>query len=407
MTGLGCKSLSLLFLPMFGILASTSNYTAVTPKPEPCCYGKRKVPHGEVFVSLPEICVNLVCQYGEIVRVYLEGDTKSCCEFDGILYPNGAELELMCFKMICKKGRWSHPGTIDRCCKHCTLYNDPHIRTFDGYQYDWHGRCNYSIAQSDTTLDPYIGIFSDFVPCVGEASCLAHTTYRVNPHTIITLKNSAEFDLEVNGQPFHVPLLGVRHLITADGTQHPVLVFRSTGCIVLISSSGIVVMHCRYRLDVWAHPNHTNHLDGLCGHFNFYQRDDFTNRDGEIHALHYWPLAFPLSWLTSEQLDRKCLYRCPEPHLTCSGETTTSPCYASASSMVPYTTNCTAELQPIIGKAEDLQSYIDTCAFDLCLELQNGGNPDSIYKLLTKIKWVLKVEKAIYLRTFGSSAYTP
>lgn len=86
--------------------------------------------------------------------------------------------------------------------KHCALYNDPHLLTFDGYNYDWHDDCNYTVTQNDPTYDPEIGVFSNFDRCWGCASCLGRTTFRNDPHTIITLRNGAIYDVGLVYTPF-------------------------------------------------------------------------------------------------------------------------------------------------------------------------------------------------------------
>lgn len=79
--------------------------------------------------------------------------------------------------------------------RHCYLFDDPHIVTFDGHRYDWHGVCNYTVAASDSTHYPNVGVFSDFARCWGCASCLDRTTFRNDPHTLITLDHGAVFDV--------------------------------------------------------------------------------------------------------------------------------------------------------------------------------------------------------------------
>ncbi|XP_042217566.1 mucin-2-like [Homarus americanus] len=210
---------------------------------------------------------------------------------------------------------------------HCELTNDPHITTFDGYRYDWHGTCNYSVTQSDFSLDPHVGVFSDFEPCNAWASCLGHTTFRDNPNTIITMRVSSLF----------------------------------------------LVRHCSNRLDVIAHPAHMRQLDGLCGHFNGYQMDDFTSRQEVVHPLQYRPLAFPLSWLTDDQCEEKCKDECPEL-MGCEGEGTHDPCTLDhdGEEWRHYWKLCWKKLGNIVGKDVKRQHYIETCAFDLCMLNQNN-----------------------------------
>ncbi|KAK7066513.1 hypothetical protein SK128_025741, partial [Halocaridina rubra] len=83
------------------------------------------------------------------------------CEFNGVLY-NHTERLPGCFKVYCVDGNWLQSGYIDPECSKCYARWDPHIKTFDGYYYSYHGFCNYAMAQLGTSFNPSYGIFSQF-----------------------------------------------------------------------------------------------------------------------------------------------------------------------------------------------------------------------------------------------------
>ncbi|XP_045581501.2 mucin-6 [Procambarus clarkii] len=364
-----------------------------------CCYGDARVMHGQVLLSLPSCCTSLVCQNGLIQRQHVgkPGD-KSCCEFDGLMYPDGSTLLAQCIPLRCLSGVWTPTPTIEDCCRHCYLYNDPHIKTFDDYNYDWHGICNYSLAQSDFTYAPEVGVFSDFNQCNDQASCLSRTTFRDNPNTIITLDSGSVFVIIVNGEQYTVPASGA-HPVQSSAGPHPVLAWRDAGCIYLLGSSKIVLQHCLHRLDVWAYPSHTNHLDGLCGHYNFYRNDDFTDRNDLAHPLQFWPSAFPESWRTEDQTDRRC-YKCPG----CETETAINPCQT----LVPQDVlKCRQLLHPIIGRDQQLVSHTETCAWDLCMMRGRGATERKLAAWLVEVQVLLQQVKVILARTLDSWAPIP
>ncbi|XP_042235032.1 von Willebrand factor-like [Homarus americanus] len=360
-----------------------------------CCHGDSIVEHGQVVLSLPTCCLTLVCVHGVILPNYHpRPEAMHCCEFDGLMYPDGAQLTAQCFLLTCRRGVWSPTHRIEDCCKHCYLYNDPHIRTFDDYRYDWHGTCNYSVAQSDFTYKPDVGIFSDFESCNGRASCLAHTTFKDNPHTAITIWSEDVFNLVVNGDTYVVPVAGA-HAVQSDGVNHPVLAWRDGGCVYLLGSSKLVVQHCRHRLDVWAYPSLVNQLDGLCGHYNFYQDDDFTSRTMEVHPLQYWPSAFPESWRTNEQMDP----RCEGPCLGCWRDRAEDPCKAEENQRKEYTATCRRLLHPIIATDTDLVSHVEACALDLCVMRQNGATQAEVDYWSWQMQVIVQQTKIIIAKT--------
>ncbi|XP_068249562.1 mucin-2-like [Palaemon carinicauda] len=356
---------------------------------ERCCYGDKSVPHGSVVFSHPERCFQLVCQNGRIRPVYVnrKGD-KYCCELNGRLIPNGVELRGNCMVMLCEAGIWEPADKIEDCCSHCSLYNDPHIRTLDGTRYDWHGRCNYSVAQTYYTTKPDIGVFSQFKSCNGIASCLTHTTYRNDPNTIITLDNGDVSRVKVNGYENEIESV-VNQLTSEDGTV-PVLAWKHENCIFLMGSSKLLILHCPHRLDIWAHKFHTERLNGLCGHFNGLPEDDFTDRDGSIHPISYWPMTFPHSWLTSEQSARVCNLNLECPG--CLEENTTDPCEASQSRRDFFDALCREPLRHL-EKTKDFEQYMETCAFDLCAIYQYGGTDTDAREWVREVGRLVEVVK--------------
>ncbi|KAK3881639.1 hypothetical protein Pcinc_013926 [Petrolisthes cinctipes] len=240
------------------------------------------------------------------------------CEFDGVMYPNGGRLAAHCVTLECSRGQWV-VKEYDDCCVHCSVYNDPHFTTFDGHYYDFHGSCNYSLAQTDTSLSPHTAVYSQFKPCFGHASCLDTATFRENPHVIVTLEPGVVDSMRVNEELYIVPASGI-HVVTTSSGPHPLLAWRDHGCLQILGVSKIMVTHCSNILEIWAFPTHADSLDGLCGHFNYYVDDDLTSRDGQVTTLTQWPFAFPESWKTPVQPNYTCREKCTH----CPAETRTT-----------------------------------------------------------------------------------
>ncbi|XP_050740363.1 papilin-like isoform X2 [Eriocheir sinensis] len=395
----------LLVILLSAFVGAQVSYLVNPPPPPPgynrCCYGRTTFLNGQTVTTLPECCVSLVCDNGNIEpRHFSKPGSSGCCEFDGQMYPEGAELSSYCVSLVCRRGNWTYSHKIEECCKLCKVYDDPHFSTFDGYRYHWHGTCNYTITQTGNSHYPDIGVFSDFRPCFGPsttASCLHRTTFRNDKHTVITLDHtdSSLFSFAVNGHPFFVPASGV-HPVRSSVT-HPVLSWRDGSCVFLAGSSRILLRYCHHQLYVWAYPAHTNQLDGLCGHFNFYQNDDMTSRDGTVHPLHPWPEAFPESWKTNDQTDRKCLAPC----LYCK-ETTTDPCRASARDMDALKARCSALLHFVLGRNLNLLHHVDTCAWDLCMARQAGQPSTELERWLFEVLKMVTDSRLMEEKTTGT-----
>ncbi|KAG7161545.1 Mucin-2-like 1 [Homarus americanus] len=325
-----------------------------------CCYGNEFYTHGSVVHTDAKKCLQLVCHDGEIVSKYTGYHSYcSCCEYKGQLYNHATYLPIPCGYMRCLSGRWYVYDTIDKCCGHCIAYDDVHMVTFDNRYYDFHGHLNYSLAQSDTSYSPEVGVFADFKPCSfnGLVSCLDK--------------------IQVNGECYTFPTsMPYRYAypLEVNGVTYPIIVVKTSyNCIKYIGlTSRITLIVCPHRVDVVAHPSHSDGLDGLCGHYNNYQNDDFTSRSLTVYPLYKYPLDFPLSWLTNDQCGEDYQSDCPEPHLGCSGAYTTSPCKADKGQMYSYYVRCYKYLYNYVYRISDLRHYLYSCEFDLCMLYQNG-----------------------------------
>lgn len=153
--------------------------------PGECCWGQETIAHGDTAITIPHCCTTIVCNKGLLEKHNLRA--VNCCEFGGELYQTGAQLEGHCAILVCSRGTWVIKQDIDDCCARCSAYDDPHFTTFDEHHYDFHGTCNYSLAQIGTSWDTHTAVYSQFQSCYDHASCLNITVFREDPHTLITL----------------------------------------------------------------------------------------------------------------------------------------------------------------------------------------------------------------------------
>nr|CAD7574430.1 unnamed protein product [Timema californicum] len=162
----------------------------------------------------------------------------------------------------------------------CTVFGDPHYRTFDGKVYSFQGSCKYLLT----------------------ADCVAHTfNIRVTNNARTTKTSSwtktisiKVGEIKVNlGQKMRVKLNGKRieppysygDHITVNKTDDSIVVHTKLGVKILWDGNSF--------LEVSAPTSYKGKLCGLCGNFNNKKRDDFANRQGRLVSS---PERFGLAW---------------------------------------------------------------------------------------------------------------
>ncbi|KAG7161548.1 Mucin-2-like 2 [Homarus americanus] len=371
-----------------------------------CTFGGVVYPHGSVMFNYPYGCLQIYCDKGENVMYFHGGPGKKyCCEFRGQMYSNWERLTSHCISIQCHYSYWYMYDTIDHCCGHCKIHDDPHVVTYDSYHYDFQGHCNYTVTQTGFGHHPDHGVFSDFEPFQYNnlASSVSSTTFRDSAHTIVTLNADSPSLVFYNSQPIVIKTATFFKMLPPNPwVNHYVMVLRhpsAADCNLVVGSSQLVVQQCANRLDVWAHPAHHDDLYGLCGHFNQYTPDDFTARDNTVYQLQKFPRAFPVSWLAHKQSDRKCTQSCPEPHLGCVNDYTTDPCYATTAAKNKYYSLCSTSLSSIIGQNSAYEYLKQDCAMDLCLMNQNN-NSKNFYAWMQKLKVNAEMVKYLHEITY-------
>lgn len=367
-----------------------------------CCYGSRTIPNGGLIRSFPTKCMQLFCLDGYIEeRYYNTPEDCLCCEYNGRMYQNGEQMAGICIDMTCVDGGWVTNGCFDDCCKKCNVQNDPHITTFDNYYYHWHGTCNYSISQIGYGYDEDFGIYGQFQQCNSAASCIGQTTFKDNPTTAIDISFNSGANVMVNGDNYVVKNF-VEVVDTGNGA-HPVLAWRDGSCNMFLGSQGYLLITCPSQVSVWAYPNLIEEINGLCGHFNMYQADDFMDRMNVQQPLVPYPFGFPMSWETADQPS------CNTGISARNGmdEPTEDPC--PLDDVMRLKAECQALLEDVkwhcVPSSEtNLENSISSCASDLCAMEQSGATQDAIDDWKKEMKMMLKLNVKIEVKTENGDA---
>ncbi|KAH8401071.1 hypothetical protein KR009_002793, partial [Drosophila setifemur] len=288
--------------------------------PGKCFFNKQL--HYEKMQFMPDRCTNCTCLNGtsvcqratcpilECAPEFQEEDgccprcavaeVRSECSLEGVIYRNNETWNMgpcrscrcnggtiRCSEMRCPavKCRANEelklpPG---ECCHRCvetagtcTVFGDPHFRTFDGRFFSFQGSCKYLLA----------------------ADCLGHTFHirltnegRSTQHAswakTVTLKLR---NLRVNlGQRLRVKVNGTRVILPyvgmAGGQNVTIERLPDGGAVMLRSEMGLTLeWDGAGFLQVTVPAQYKQRLCGLCGNFNGSARDDLTGRDGRSHS---------------------------------------------------------------------------------------------------------------------------
>ncbi|RUS72000.1 hypothetical protein EGW08_020235, partial [Elysia chlorotica] len=254
-------------------------------------------------------CPALNCPKEE--RVPMEGSPccqacveKQPCEFAGETYKNRESWRAnVCMTCVCEDGTtycmrqkcnnslWCPPGyrlqlSREQCCptcvEHdavCSVYGDPHYRTFDGLSYSFQGTCKYVLAQS--CPEKLLTDDGDFFT--------------------IKVRNAVRFSSGFAWTQMMVVLLAGHRISMLQGGVVKVnrrrirrMPHTEPGKFSLTSAGGLVKLRTTFGLQVswdgdsFAEVTVTTRLKfkvcGLCGSYNGVKADDLRGPDGTMYA---------------------------------------------------------------------------------------------------------------------------
>ncbi|XP_076051025.1 macrophage mannose receptor 1-like isoform X2 [Oratosquilla oratoria] len=236
-------------------------------------------------------------------------------------------------------------------CGKCRVYDDPHFTTFDGKSYDWHVRCNFTLVElvTNEAEDFAAAVFSEFEDCSANykagPACVGTTVFKDTNTSAFTFKRGVNNKVWHNGEEHMV--LG-KTVLELEGAS----VWAINGGIRIHGVSSLLVEFFSTgssALSVWAPPELSGKVSGLCGDFD-------GSKDNEFKDLS----PFASSWMTEEQKvdcqppqgDNPQMDLCAEKdELTISG----------------YYETCEVKLKGTLSeKTEVRNQQLDSCVQDLC-----------------------------------------
>ncbi|XP_057336136.1 BMP-binding endothelial regulator protein isoform X1 [Microplitis mediator] len=277
-------------------------------------------------VTLPGRCCPQCPVVGE--------ETRASCLYGGHTYLDGESWKLdSCKACACMQGkvrcampmcqpinlpcppnsRLEHPD--GQCCPRCvesdgvcTVFGDPHYKTFDGKFFSFKGPCKYQLVSD----------------CLGHTFSIRVTNDAKSSRSSAWTKTIAlkMGDLRVNlGQRMRVKVNGMKidvpyrlpNKLEINRTADSILVNTKIGIKILWDGIGFI--------EVSAPTSYRERLCGLCGNFNSMPKDDFTTRRGRLVQD---PYPFGQSWAVGSKkscgkprVDRERRCRSRQDHRLC------------------------------------------------------------------------------------------
>ncbi|XP_017477402.1 PREDICTED: BMP-binding endothelial regulator protein [Rhagoletis zephyria] len=264
--------------------------------------------------------------------------------------------EMRCAAVRCRSNeeKKTLPG---ECCPRCletagtcTVFGDPHFKTFDGKFFSFQGSCKYLLAADCRDHSFSIRLTND-----------GRGTKRSSWAKTVTLKMRG---IRVNlGQKLRVKVNGSRVLLPYQGAADgPIISIERQGESILLRTD--VGLNLEWDgnnfLQLTAPASFKQKLCGLCGNYNGIGRDDLTSRDGNNHTDdEVW--RFANSWKVGgpKACSRRVDKLAARPN--CKQRQANAYCRWLRESEVFG--NCDNRLNP--------NNYFDACKMDVC-ECPNG-----------------------------------
>ncbi|XP_050047282.1 BMP-binding endothelial regulator protein isoform X1 [Dermacentor andersoni] len=170
----------------------------------------------------------------------------------------------------------------------CTVYGDPHYRTFDGRMFNYQGPCRYVLASDCVGGTFSIEVWND----VRYSKSFSWTKSVVIKIKDVKVKLGQFMRVRIQKERVKLPYVMLQ-VLNINQEDHNIVVRINKGVKVVWDGDNYV--------EVSVPPNYKNKLCGLCGNYNDRQDDDFMSRNGTRLTE---ADAFGNSWLVGRR--KKC-----------------------------------------------------------------------------------------------------
>ncbi|CAM9601467.1 unnamed protein product [Lampetra fluviatilis] len=225
-------------------------------------------------------CITEKCDAGCECSTGLVWDGSKCvqpahcpCYHGGQSFQTGQSITLDCNNCVCNGQVWECEHK--RCPGVCTVYGDPHYRTFDGRAYDFQGNCQYVLARTIYSLIDYSSLnLTDMGDVDNDGFILTVENVPCGSSGVTCTKNiGLKYWRAHNGDVFKIDLVRGKNVVDSTGNFN----IRRAGLYLFVDTPIGVSIQWDYstRLYIRLHPKYMGLVEGLCGNFNGDQNDDF------------------------------------------------------------------------------------------------------------------------------------
>uniref|UniRef100_A0A7M5WZ95 Uncharacterized protein n=1 Tax=Clytia hemisphaerica TaxID=252671 RepID=A0A7M5WZ95_9CNID len=316
-------------------------YTTCLPTCPNTCATKQL---GQTCLADKQKCVSgCTCPDGTIEHDGKCITPEQCpCFHDGKTYEENSKMSRGCNDCICKSGKWK--CTEDNCPGVCSVFGDPHYKTFDGKIFDYQGRCKHTMV-SDT--------------CAGQPSKYKKEQIHVEVNTQACgsqeVTCAKEITAIIHGSTFILKKGDKKAVIKPALEDKPTFkVYDYAGSYVhIVTDHGISLMWDNgTRLYITVQPALAGKLCGLCGNYDGSEANDFVTIQGDTTAS---ATIFGDSWADDDS--------CPK------AKEIEDTCKARPHRLDPSKKECSIIKSDVFKQchhAVDPSIYYDRCVFDVC-----------------------------------------
>ncbi|XP_058706173.1 mucin-6 [Poecile atricapillus] len=203
------------------------------------------------------------------------------CEYGGLAYERGEQIQTECEICTCTKGKWKCVQKT-RCSSTCNLYGEGHITTFDGQRFVFDGNCEYILAMDGCSVNRPISTFkivTENVICgKSGVTCSRSISIYLGNLTIILRDETFAISGENPGVQYKVKknALHLMFDIIIPGKYNMTLIWNK---------------HMNFFIKISRETQET--ICGLCGNYNGNMKDDFETRSKYVASNE---LEFVNSW---------------------------------------------------------------------------------------------------------------